>query len=166
LYFTTEIRSVLFIVGILNNNTTQTHSGAVYSWFAHIYLHQLSIGSLSSLKTRVLLFLAFTLRFQTNKVFVFYNYSLFLPGAKSPYDTGKISITTSGGRIKRSQAITNIVRSLRSASDGKFVALSRISDTLLVLWYLLTDASASKHGIIIIIIINGLFSQIGDRCLL
>ena len=34
--------------------------------------------------------------------------------------------------------ITNIVRSLRSASDGKFVALS-ISDTLLVLWYLISD---------------------------
>ena len=36
----------------------------------------------------------FTLRFQTNKVFVFYNYSLFLPGAKSPHDTGKKLITT------------------------------------------------------------------------
>ena len=30
--------------------------------------------------------------------------------------------------------ITNLVRSLRSASDGKFIILS-ISDTLLVLWY-------------------------------
>jgi len=29
-----------------------------------------------------------------NKVFVFYNYSLFLPGAKSPYDMDKKSITT------------------------------------------------------------------------
>jgi hypothetical protein len=32
--------------------------------------------------------------------------------------------------------ITNLVRSLRSASDGKFIILS-ITDTLLVLWYLL-----------------------------
>jgi len=39
-------------------------------------------------------FLLFTLRFQTNKIFVFYNYSLFLPGAKSPYDTGEKLLTT------------------------------------------------------------------------
>jgi hypothetical protein len=32
--------------------------------------------------------------------------------------------------------ITNLVRSLRSASDGKCITLN-ISDTLLVLWYLL-----------------------------
>ena len=40
--------------------------------------------------------------------------------------------------------ITNLVRSLRYASDGKFIILS-ISDTLLVLWYLLQMYRAARR---------------------
>ena len=40
--------------------------------------------------------------------------------------------------------ITNLVRSLRSASDGKFIILS-ISETLLVLWYLLHMYRATRR---------------------
>jgi hypothetical protein len=42
--------------------------------------------------------------------------------------------------------ITNLVRSLRSASDGKLIILS-ISDTLLVLWYLLQMYRAARKAL-------------------
>ena len=49
--------------------------------------------------------------------------------------------------------ITNLVRSLRSASDGKLILLS-ISDTLLVLWYLLHMYRAARRWTISIFLMN------------
>ena len=49
--------------------------------------------------------------------------------------------------------IINLVRSLRSASDGKFIILS-ISDTLLVLWYLLQRYRAARHWTISIFLMD------------
>ena len=47
--------------------------------------------------------------------------------------------------------ITNLVRTLRSASDGKCITLN-ISDTLLVLWYLLQMYRAARRWTISILL--------------
>jgi hypothetical protein len=49
--------------------------------------------------------------------------------------------------------ITNLVRSLRSASDGKLIILS-ISDTLLVLWHLLQMYRAARRWTISIFLMD------------
>ena len=49
--------------------------------------------------------------------------------------------------------ITNLVRSLRSAIDGKFIILS-ISETLLVLWYLLQMYRAARRWTISIFLMD------------
>ena len=49
--------------------------------------------------------------------------------------------------------ITNLVRSLRSVSDGKLIMLS-ISDTLLVLWYLLQMYRAARRWTISIFLMD------------